>query len=173
MTYAQNNLAFASSPYLQQHANSPIWWQEWDKSLLEYATRSDKIVFASIGYATCHWCHVMAQEAFSDERIAEYLNSNFISIKVDREQRPDIDQFAMAFITSLGERGGWPLNIFLTPSLRPIFACTYIPVGTRDEAPGFLDVLREIKNYYDTRKDGIEPFVYKRPRFTKAAEERF
>ena len=88
--FNRNNLAKSSSPYLQQHKNNPIWWQEWSEEMLEYAKRENKLLLVSIGYSTCHWCHVMAQEAFSDREIADYLNNHFVSIKVDREQRPDI-----------------------------------------------------------------------------------
>ncbi|HEX7510740.1 MAG TPA: DUF255 domain-containing protein [Chitinivibrionales bacterium] len=171
MIYTQNNLRFANSPYLQQHKNNPIWWQEWGTEVLEYAVKSERIVFASIGYATCHWCHVMAKEAFSDKQVSGFLNSYFVSIKVDREQRPDIDQFAMAFINSLGRQGGWPLNIFFTPSLKPIVAFTYMPVGHRDETHGFLEVLHDIKKYYDKHGSAIEPFMYSRPTIAQVNEE--
>ena len=121
----RNNLDKSSSPYLRQHAKNPIWWQEWSSEVLEEAVRENKPLFVSVGYATCHWCHVMAADAFSDQITAEYLNKHFICIKVDRETRPDIDQFLMHFITAQNGSGGWPLNVFLTPDIHPIFALTY------------------------------------------------
>lgn len=136
--------------------------------MLKYARSENKIIFASIGYSTCHWCHVMAREAFSDGRIAQYLNAHFVSIKVDREQRPDIDHYAMAFIASLGGHGGWPLNIFFTPALRPIYALTYAPVESGYGMPAFIDILSKIKNFYDGQNDKIEPFVFTSAR-TKSA----
>lgn len=159
MVFTQNNLSKANSPYLQQHKTNPIWWQEWSKDVLDYALAENKIIFASIGYSTCHWCHVMAQEAFSNKQIADYINTHFVPIKVDREQRPDIDQYAMAFITALTGRGGWPLNIFFTPALRPIYAVTYAPVESKYGMPAFIDILDRIKDFYDEKGDRIEPFV--------------
>lgn len=171
MVFTQNNLSKAISPYLQQHKNNPIWWQEWDKDVLEYALAENKIIFASIGYSTCHWCHVMAQESFSNEQIAEYLNAYFVSIKVDREQRLDIDQYAMAFIASLGGQGGWPLNIFFTSTLRPIYALTYAPVESRYGMPAFIEILGKIKDFYDEQKDKVKPFVFARTKPAKMKEE--
>ncbi len=171
MIFTQNNLGKASSPYLQQHKDNPIWWQEWEKDVLEHARAENKFIFASIGYSTCHWCHVMAQEAFSNERIAEYLNESFVSIKVDREQRLDIDQYAMAFIASIGGQGGWPLNIFFTPALQPIYALTYAPVESRYGMPAFIDILAEIKRMYDTQKNEIGPFVFTRNKFAETKHE--
>jgi len=105
--FRRNNLGNSLSPYLLQHTDNPVWWQEWSSSVIEYAVSENKLLLVSVGYATCHWCHVMASEAFSDSATADYLNRNFICIKVDREQRPDIDQFMMDFINSQNGRGGW------------------------------------------------------------------
>lgn len=138
---AKNNLGSSVSPYLRQHSDNPIHWQEWSSELLDYAKKSKKKIFISIGYSTCHWCHVMASEAFSDKEISDYLNKNFISIKIDREQRPDIDQFFMTFMTATTGRGGWPLNVFLTHNAEPIVAFTYLPVESKRGLPSFMDML--------------------------------
>jgi len=131
MSFKRNNLDKSSSPYLQQHKTNPIHWQEWSTEVLEYAKKENKPIFVSVGYSTCHWCHVMASEAFSNKEIADFLNANFVSIKVDREQRPDIDKYLMSFLVETQGQGGWPLNAFLTPDLKPILALTYVPVETR------------------------------------------
>lgn len=171
MVFTQNNLSGSTSSYLQQHKDNPVWWQEWSKDALAYARKEDKIIFVSIGYSTCHWCHVMAQEAFSNKEVAAFLNANFVSIKVDREQRPDIDQYAMAFISSLGGQGGWPLNIFLTHDLRPIHALTYAPVESHYSMPAFIDILTQIKKASDDQKDNIGPFVLTRTKFAEIRDE--
>jgi len=142
---SRNNLDKSNSPYLRQHADNPIHWQEWSKEILEIAKHQQKKIFASIGYSTCHWCHVMAKEAFSNNKIAKYLNKHFISIKVDREQRPDIDQYFMSFIQTTNGSGGWPLNVFLSSEAIPIIAFTYIPVESRYGLPAMLDLLESIQ----------------------------
>lgn len=142
---SRNNLDKSLSPYLKQHADNPINWQEWSKEILEIAKNYKKKIFVSIGYSTCHWCNVMAKEAFSDHEIACYLNENFISIKVDREQRPDIDQYFMSFIKNTTGSGGWPLNVFLSPKADPIIAFTYIPVKSRYGMPAMLDLIKSIQ----------------------------
>ena len=119
MDWQRNNLDRSDSPYLRQHLDNPVWWQEWGGEVLQEAARQNKPLFVSVGYSTCHWCHVMAAEAFSDPATAEFLNQNFICIKVDRETRPDIDQYLMHFIQAQSGSGGWPLNVFLTPDQRP------------------------------------------------------
>ncbi len=146
--FSRNNLAKATSPYLRQHEGNPIWWQEWNTQTLGHAKKSGKPLFVSIGYSTCHWCHVMASEAFSDREIADYLNGNFVCIKVDREQRPDIDQFAMSFLVKMQGSGGWPLNIFLTPDLKPFLALTYAGVAPRHGMPAFIDILKSAKQAF-------------------------
>ncbi len=157
--FNRNNLDKSSSPYLLQHKGNPIWWQEWSDNLIRYAVKVNKPLFVSVGYATCHWCHVMAAEAFSDNKTAMYMNENFICIKVDREQRPDIDQFMMAFINKQNGRGGWPLNVFLTPELHPVFALTYAPVTTRDSMYSFLSVAEKVHDYFEKNMNAIPQFI--------------
>jgi len=154
----RNNLDKSSSPYLRQHAKNPIWWQEWSSEVLEEAVRENKPLFVSVGYATCHWCHVMAADAFSDRITADYLNKHFICIKVDRETRPDIDQFLMHFITAQNGSGGWPLNVFLTPDIHPIFALTYAPGHGSGSISPFLDITKKVYDYYINHRDKILPF---------------
>lgn len=159
--FRRNSLDNSSSPYLLQHTNNPVWWQEWSNEVLKYASSENKPLLVSVGYSTCHWCHVMAAGAFSDTATADYLNSNFVCIKVDREQRPDIDQYLMDFINSQNGRGGWPLNVFMTPSLRPIFAMTYAPAVEKDSMYSFLSVCEQVKAYYDANGNSIEEFIPK------------
>jgi uncharacterized protein YyaL (SSP411 family) len=140
----RNNLDKSSSPYLLQHISNPVCWQEWSEDLIKHALAVNKPLLVSVGYATCHWCHVMASEAFSDINTAAYLNDNFICIKVDREQRPDIDQFMMDFINKQNGRGGWPLNVFLTPSLNPVFALTYAPAFSRNSMHSFISIAEKV-----------------------------
>ena len=149
MNFNKNNLDQATSPYLQQHKSNPIYWQEWSTEVLEHAKKNNKLILVSVGYATCHWCHVMAAEAFSNQDVADYLNTHFVSIKVDREQRPDIDNYMMQFIQETQGQGGWPLNVFLTPDLKPMVAVTYVPLHTRYGLPGFLDLVQHLKKAYE------------------------
>lgn len=154
----RNNLDISSSPYLRQHAKNPIWWQEWSSEIIEEAIRRNKPLFVSVGYATCHWCHVMAADAFSDRVTADYLNKHFMCIKVDRETRPDIDQFLMNFITAQNGSGGWPLNVFLTPDIHPIFSLTYAPGHGSGSMSPFLDITKKVYDYYINHHDKILPF---------------
>ena len=156
--WKRNNLSSSSSPYLRQHAGNPIWWQEWSRETLDHAVAESKPVFVSVGYATCHWCHVMAAEAFSDNETAVFLNDNFISIKIDREQRPDIDQYMMNFIQSQTGSGGWPLNVFLTSDLKPVHALTYAPEISSGNQYSFLYIAREVIEFIHSRGDGIMTF---------------
>lgn len=142
-----NNLGKSSSPYLQQHKDNPVHWQEWNKDVLEYAKATDKPMFVSVGYATCHWCHVMAKEAFSDNEVAGFLNKNFVCIKVDREQRPDIDRYLMSFIMETQGHGGWPLNVFMTHEIKPYLAVTYVPVKN-PHGMSFIQLLEVAKQAY-------------------------
>lgn len=155
----RNNLDKSLSPYLLQHTENPVWWQEWSDELIAYALNSGKLLFVSVGYATCHWCHVMASEAFSDRNTAEYLNEYFICIKVDREQRPDIDQYLMDFIQSQNGSGGWPLNVFLTPDLRPVFALTYAPVQSGDSILSLRSVAEKVYEFFEKNREKIPLFV--------------
>jgi len=151
-----NRLATSSSPYLLQHAHNPVDWFPWGEEAFEKARREDKPIFLSIGYSTCHWCHVMAHESFEDEDVARLMNENFVCIKVDREERPDIDQLYMAAATTLIGRGGWPLTIVMSPDKRPFFAGTYFP---RESAPGrvgLLELLPKIAEAWKTQRSEIE-----------------
>ncbi|MEK6867923.1 MAG: DUF255 domain-containing protein, partial [Nanoarchaeota archaeon] len=159
INFNQNNLNKSSSPYLQQHRNNPIHWQEWSLEVLEYAKKQNKLLFVSVGYATCHWCHVMAAEAFENKEIAQFLNEHFIAIKVDREQRPDIDQYMMAFLIEQQGHGGWPLNVILTPDQKPMLAMTYVPITAKYGMPGFLDILKHTIHIEAQQKDALQPFI--------------
>ena len=166
----RNNLDKSSSPYLLQHLTNPVWWQEWSQEVVQYALKEKKPLFVSVGYATCHWCHVMSAGAFSDKKTAGYLNDHFICVKVDREQRPDIDQFLMRFINTQNGSGGWPLNVFLTPDLRPIFALTYAPASSDGNSLSFLNVAEKVHEYYQKKGVNIPPFI-PGEEITTAAEE--
>lgn len=154
--FNRNNLDKSSSPYLNQHYKNPVFWQEWSSEVIEYAKKNDKILFVSSGYSTCHWCHVMAAEAFSNQQIADFLNKNFVPIKIDREQRPDIDQFLMDVIISINKSGGWPLNVFLSADLKPITALTYAGVTAKYGLPDFLTILENVLNFYIKNKSKLQ-----------------
>ncbi len=159
MDFNQNNLNRSTSPYLQQHHDNPICWQEWSKEVLEYAQQEQKIIFVSIGYAACHWCHVMAREAFSDQQIAIFLNQFFVSIKVDREQRPDLDHYFLAYLQQTQGSGGWPLNVFLTPERKPFYALTYAPLLPHHGLPGFLEIVHSIKDFHDRNRPHLPAYA--------------
>jgi uncharacterized protein YyaL (SSP411 family) len=151
-----NRLAETKSLYLRKHAENPIDWWPWCDEALETARVENKPIFLSIGYSSCHWCTVMEGEAFSDLAIAQYMNANFLPIKVDREERPDLDSIYMQSLQIMSGQGGWPLNIFLSPDdLVPFYAGTYFPVDPRYGRPGFLQVLQALRNYYDTQKEEL------------------
>lgn len=139
-----NHLLNEKSPYLLQHANNPVDWYPWGEEAFQKAKTADKPIFLSIGYATCHWCHVMAHESFEDETVARLLNEHYIAVKVDREERPDVDQVYMSVCQTLTGRGGWPLSIFMTPEGRPFFAGTYFPRTARMGMSGFTELLQQI-----------------------------
>ncbi len=139
-----NRLAREQSPYLLQHANNPVDWYPWGPEAFEAARTSGKPIFLSIGYATCHWCHVMERESFEQQGVANVLNDLFISIKVDREERPDVDRVYMTFVQATTGSGGWPMSVWLTPDLQPFFGGTYFPPAAQWGRPGFVDVLKEI-----------------------------
>ncbi|HIK16082.1 MAG TPA: thioredoxin domain-containing protein [Leptolyngbyaceae cyanobacterium M33_DOE_097] len=152
-----NRLANAESLYLRKHADNPIDWWAWNAEALATAREQDKPIFLSIGYSSCHWCTVMEGEAFSDLAIAAYMNENFLPIKVDREERPDLDSIYMQALQMMTGQGGWPLNIFLAPDdLVPFYGGTYFPIEPRYGRPGFLQVLQAIRNYYDTQKQKLQ-----------------
>jgi len=156
--YMRNNLDKSSSPYLLQHSDNPVWWQEWTREVTGLALKLNKPMLVSVGYSTCHWCHVMAAEAFSDKETAEYLNSNYICIKIDREQRPDIDQYMMHFMQAQSGSGGWPLNVFLAPDARPVFAVTYAPVKSEGNRMSFLEIAIRVNEYLKSGTDRINQF---------------
>ena len=139
-----NRLAAERSPYLLQHKDNPVDWYPWTEEAFERARREDRPIFLSIGYSTCHWCHVMEHESFENARVAEVLNRLFVSIKVDREERPDVDRVYMTFVQMTTGSGGWPMSVWLTPSLEPFYGGTYYPPESRWGRPGFVEVLEEI-----------------------------
>ncbi|MBO9999186.1 MAG: thioredoxin domain-containing protein [Cyanobacteria bacterium SID2] len=152
-----NRLANAQSLYLRKHAENPIDWWPWCDEAIEIARREDKPIFLSIGYSSCHWCTVMEGEAFSDPQIAAYTNDNFLPIKLDREERPDLDSIYMQTLQLMVGQGGWPLNVFLIPeTLVPFYGGTYFPLTPRYGRPGFLNVLQQLRQYYDTQKDKLK-----------------
>jgi uncharacterized protein YyaL (SSP411 family) len=146
-----NRLAREKSPYLLQHQHNPVDWYAWGEEAFAVARRENKPIFLSIGYSTCHWCHVMERESFENEDLARYLNEHFISIKVDREERPDVDKIYMTFVQLSSGQGGWPLNVFLTPELKPFFGGTYFPPDNRYGRPSFLQLLQHVNQLWETR----------------------
>jgi uncharacterized protein YyaL (SSP411 family) len=147
-----NRLAREKSPYLLQHAHNPVDWFAWNDEAFAKARAENKPVFLSIGYSTCHWCHVMERESFEQEPIGKYLNDHFVSIKVDREERPDVDKIYMTFVQSTTGSGGWPMSVFLTPSLKPFFGGTYFPPDARHGRPSFLQLLEQIAGLWRERE---------------------
>ena len=154
-TMAPNQLIHEKSPYLLQHAHNPVDWHAWSEETFDLARKQNKPIFLSIGYATCHWCHVMEKESFEDEAVARHLNDTFISIKVDREERPDIDAVYMAVCQMLTGSGGWPLNLFLTPDKKPFFAATYIPKNNRAGRAGLIELCQQISNLWASQTDKV------------------
>jgi uncharacterized protein YyaL (SSP411 family) len=151
-----NRLAHESSPYLRQHAHNPVDWYPWGPEALERARALDRPIFLSIGYSACHWCHVMEHESFENEAVARLLNDHFVSIKVDREERPDLDQIYMASVQMLTGSGGWPMSVFLTPDLKPFTGGTYFPPDDRHGRAGFGRVLRTVAEWWRTRRSDID-----------------
>jgi uncharacterized protein len=151
-----NRLGDATSPYLLQHKHNPVDWWTWGPEALAEAKDSNRPILLSVGYAACHWCHVMAHESFEDERTARVMNELFVNIKVDREERPDIDQIYMNALHLLGEQGGWPLTMFLTPQAEPVWGGTYFPKESRFGRPAFVDVLREVARLFREEPGRIE-----------------
>ena len=151
-----NRLASETSPYLQQHAGNPVDWYPWGEEALARAKRESKPILLSIGYSACHWCHVMAHESFEDEQVAALMNELFVNIKVDREERPDLDQIYQTAHAMLTRRsGGWPLTMFLTPDQEPFFGGTYFPKASRYGLPGFADLLPRIAAAYREQGSAI------------------
>jgi hypothetical protein len=151
----RNRLTDETSPYLLQHKDNPVHWQPWSPEVLAYAKEADKPILLSVGYAACHWCHVMAHESFEDPAIAVLMNEHFVNIKVDREERPDLDAIYQHALALLGEQGGWPLTMFLTPDGEPFWGGTYFPPTSRWGRPGFPDVLRALSNAYRQEREKV------------------
>jgi uncharacterized protein len=150
-----NRLIHETSPYLLQHAYNPVDWYPWGEEAFAAAAEQDKPVFLSVGYSACHWCHVMEHESFEDDQIAELMNQWFINIKVDREERPDVDQIYMSAVQLMTQRGGWPMSVFLTPDKRPFYGGTYWPPSARMGMPGFVDILKKIHEIWTERRDDV------------------
>lgn len=150
-----NQLGEAISPYLLQHRDNPVHWRQWSAEALAEAKAEDKPILLSIGYAACHWCHVMAHESFENEAVAEVMNRLFVNIKVDREERPDIDHLYMTALQAMGEQGGWPMTMFLTPDGEPFYGGTYYPPEASHGRPGFAQLLEAVRNAWDTKREGL------------------
>ena len=156
-----NRLIFESSPYLLQHAANPVDWYPWSDEAFSKAKELDKPIFLSIGYTTCHWCHVMEHESFEDEEVAKLMNDTFINIKVDREERPDIDNVYMEVTQMINGRGGWPMTVIMTPEAKPFFAGTYFPKKRRSRRIGMLELVPSIKDGCTAQR----PFAQTSPPF--------
>lgn len=158
-----NSLINSTSPYLLQHAHNPVDWQEWSEEALAQAKKEDKPILVSIGYSSCHWCHVMEKESFEDSAVAQLMNDHFITIKIDREERPDIDQIYMDAVQAMGLRGGWPLNVFLTPDQKPFYGGTYFP------REGWMNLLSSIADAYKNQREKIDESA---EAFTKSLQQK-
>ena len=152
---AENRLGREKSPYLLQHADDPVHWYPWGEEAFFSAAREDKPIFLSIGYSTCHWCHVMGRESFRDPEVAKVLNRSFVSIKVDREERPDVDAVYMDACQALTGSGGWPLTILMTPDQKPFWAGTYLPPRSREGRGGLVELLEEVERLWRGGRSGL------------------
>src|SRR5579859_3452807 len=150
-----NHLADETSPYLLQHAGNPVDWYPWGPEALERARREDKPILLSIGYAACHWCHVMAHESFEDEETARIMNDRFINVKVDREERPDLDGIYMQAVQAMTGQGGWPMTMFLMPDGSPFYGGTYFPPDDRHGLPSFRRILESVSDAYARGRPGV------------------
>ena len=150
-----NRLAGETSPYLLQHAHNPVDWHPWGKEAIERARSESRPIFLSIGYSACHWCHVMERESFENPQIAALMNEHFVNIKVDREERPDLDSIYMAAVQAMNGHGGWPMSVFLTPDLQPFFGGTYYPPTDARGMPGFPRVLLSVSQAWTERREEI------------------
>src|SRR4051794_17307919 len=150
-----NRLASEKSPYLLQHAHNPVDWYAWGPEAFEKARAEDKPILLSIGYSTCHWCHVMERESFENEELAEVFNRYFVPVKVDREERPDVDRIYMMFVQATTGGGGWPMSVWLTPDLKPFYGDTYFPPDNRWGRPGFKSVLEQLATAWRGDRDRI------------------
>ncbi len=151
-----NRLSLEKSPYLLQHAANPVDWYPWGDEAFEAARRGDRPIFLSVGYSTCHWCHVMAHESFEDPQVAAFLNEHFVPVKVDREERPDVDRVYMAFVQATTGSGGWPMSVWLLPDGRPFYGGTYFPPRSQWGRPGFADLLRELARLWREERERVE-----------------
>ncbi|RPI16368.1 MAG: thioredoxin domain-containing protein, partial [Ignavibacteriae bacterium] len=152
----QNRLSNEKSPYLLQHAYNPVDWYPWGDEAFKKAREENKPIFLSIGYSTCYWCHVMEREVFEQDSMAELMNKFFVNIKVDREERPDVDRVYMSALQAMTGSGGWPMSMFLTPELKPFYGATYVPPTSKYGMPGFDDLIIQIDNAWKTRRQDIE-----------------
>src|SRR4029077_8769930 len=150
-----NRLGQEKSPYLLQHAPNPVDWYPWGEEAFAKARKDNIPIFLSVGYSTCHWCHVMERESYSDPEIAKIMNANFVSIKVDREERPDVDNIYMTFVQATTGNGGWPMNVWLTPDLKPFVGGTYFPAKDTNGKPVFRNVLLQVADAWKRRRDEI------------------
>src|SRR3954464_2969694 len=150
-----NRLIHETSPYLLQHAENPVDWYAWGEEALAKARAEDKPILLSIGYAACHWCHVMAHESFEDAGVAALMNELFVNVKVDREERPDVDSLYMDAVVALTGSGGWPMTVFLTPEGEPFLGGTYFPPEPRHGLPSFRQVLEAVSGAYSTQPDDV------------------
>src|SRR2546421_6034097 len=150
-----NRLAHEKSPYLLQHAHNPVDWYPWGEEAFEKAARENKPLFLSIGYSTCHWCHVMERESFENDEIARLMNERFVCIKVDREERPDIDHVYMSAVQMLAGQGGWPMTVFLKPDGKPFYGGTYYPPEDRYGRPGFPKILQAVAEAWEGRREEV------------------
>src|SRR5829696_7696752 len=153
---AGNRLANESSPYLRQHADNPVDWHPWGDDAFTEATERDVPILLSVGYSSCHWCHVMAHESFEDEETAEVVNDWFVPVKVDREERPDVDAIYMEAVQAMTGHGGWPMTVFMAPDGRPFFGGTYFPRERRGGMPSFLEICRAVDEHWRTNRDALE-----------------
>src|SRR6478752_3697676 len=151
-----NRLQHETSPYLRQHADNPVDWYPWGEEALSRARREDRPILLSIGYAACHWCHVMERESFENDQTARLMNDHFVCIKVDREERPDLDDIYMAATVAMSGHGGWPMTVFLTPEQKPFFAGTYFPPADAYGRPGFPTLLQRVEEAWREQREGIE-----------------
>ena len=167
-----NRLSQESSPYLLQHANNPVDWYPWGEEAFQEARKQDKPVFLSIGYSTCHWCHVMEHESFEDEEVASLMNEHFISIKVDREELPEIDHVYMSVCQAMTGRGGWPLTIIMTPNKEPFFAGTYFPKSGKGNRPGMMQLIPFLGDAWKNRKLELSDSINKIKRYLAQANSK-
>src|SRR5579864_6876398 len=150
-----NRLARERSPYLLQHAANPVDWFPWGEEAFARARAEDKPIFLSVGYSTCHWCHVMEHESFERVDVAAVLNERFVSIKVDREERPDVDRVYMTFVQATTGSGGWPMSVWLTPELKPFYGGTYFPSESKYGRPGLVDILQEVARVWKAERGKV------------------